>query len=233
MPDDDPPLIIRVRSRSREIEHLTRPMFNDELTPQAIAGHRRSARERVRRHRKTWGLLADVVEFTPAPTLEEHRARQRAASVARFERGRKDWADAWRKVRARLRELPRDRALELLAAWNARACAARGGPSDLLGFLNEREPTPAILHSRRHGRLTSAQIHRDVARRSFSWYVAHRTCPEGDFGVAEVASQGTRRVLRCIACLAEWHTAHELARAQTAGDLEIVDCRLAEQLDLL
>jgi len=208
-------------------------MFNDTVTPQAIAGYRRSQRDREARHRKAWGMLAEVVALPPAPSFEERRARQRAAAVESLRRGRKEWADDWRKVRTRLRELDRARAIELLAEWNARNRERRPSPSSLLSFLNEREPTPRILASRREGRLSSARIHIEVSRRTFSWYIAHVGCPEGEVGAADLAPGGFRRVLRCIACLAEWRTTQDVATAEAAGHLVLVDCRLAEQLDLL
>lgn len=148
-------------------------------------------------------------------------------------RGRKEWADDWRKARARLRELPRARAIELLAEWNARNGERRESPAGLISFLNEREPTIRILASRREGRLSSARIHIEVRRRIFSWYIAHVGCPEGEVGAADMAPSGFRRVLRCIACLAEWPTTRDVATAEAAGELVLVDCRLAEQLDLL
>jgi hypothetical protein len=225
-------LIIPARCRSRDVERLTRPLFNAELTPQATAAHRRSARARAARHRKAWGILAEVVPLSPYPSLEEHRAAQRAAAVQRHRDARSSWARQWRQARARLRELPRARALELLDEWHRSGVqAGRRGPGDLLLFLSDREPTEETLETRRAGRLASARVHIDVARSLFSWYVAHRTCPEGGLGVVDAAIYGARCV-RCIACLREWRTKRELLEAEAAGELEIVDFRLAEQLDL-
>lgn len=233
MESDPPLLIIRSRCRAREIERLTKPLFNEELTPQAVSAHRRSVKARVARHRKAWGLLAEVVPLTPYPSLEEHRDAQRAAAVQRLKDARSRWARDWIRARARLRELPRARALELLAEWNGSSGVrvGRRGPGDLLLFLADREPTPEVLEARRTGRLASARIHIEVARRQYSWYVAHRTCPEGDLGAAAPALNGSR-CIRCLACEREWRTKRELLDAEAAGELVIVDCRLAEQIEL-
>jgi hypothetical protein len=167
-----PILVVRVRCRARDVERLTRCMFNDTVTPQAVAGYRRSQRDREAQHRKAWGLLAEVVPLSPAPSFEERRASQHAAAVESLRRGRKEWADDWREGRARLRELPRARAIELLAQWNARNGERRASPAGLISFLNDREPTTKILASRREGRLSSARLHIEVRRRIFSWYIA-------------------------------------------------------------
>jgi hypothetical protein len=98
-------------------------------------------------------------------------------------------------------------------------------------FLTTREPPPDLLEHRRRGRLRTAAIHRDVMRRIESWYVEHLTCPEGALGIAEV-QMFPRRVVRCIACEQEWRSRAELAAADQAGELRMVDCRLAVQLEL-
>lgn len=226
------PLLITVRLRAAEVERLTRPLFNDELTPQAIAAHKRSARSRELRHLKAWGLLAGVVDLPPGPTLEEHRARQREAAVEGMHRARKEWAEEWREARARLRALPPERARELLAEWNVPTRTGSKGPGALVSFIGYREPTRRVLDSRRQGRLNSARSNIGYARRNFTWYIAHPTCPEGDLGVAVPGLHGTRGI-RCIACDRVWRTKLEVMTAEEAGDLEVVDCRLAEQLEFL
>ena len=210
-------------------------MFNEVLTPQAVAAHRRSERARLQRHRKKWGLFADIVPLSPYPTLEEHRERQRDAAVKRLREARKEWARAWRMARARLRALPRERAAELLEEWNGATTgvlAGRRGPDDLLSFLSIRAPTGEVLESRRQARIRSVQGEIASARRTYTWYVAHRSCPEGELGVATLGLAGSR-VLRCIGCEKAWRTRKEVLSAEESGEIEIVDCRLAVQLDLL
>jgi hypothetical protein len=205
------------------------------LTRHAISGYQRSIAGRLARHVRTWGLLADIVAAPPVPSLEEHRARKAAAAESAWRAARKEWADQWRRARARLRELPRARARELLDEWNRPRDdlppGARAAPSDLLMFLSTREPPASLLEHRRQGRLHSAAVHRDVMRRSEAWYIQHVACPEGALGIAHVPNFPTRLV-RCIACEREWRTRTELAAAEETGELRMVDCRLAEQLDL-
>lgn len=232
MSDVPAKLIIRRRWRSREIERLASPLFNDALTPQAIAGYERSGRAREARHRKAWGFLAEVVEAPLRPTLDEHRSLQREAAIARWHAARKACADEWRAARARLRRIERDRAIDLVAEWNGGQPDARKGSADLISFLSQREPDPELLETRRQARLGRARRHIEFARRNFTWYVAHRACPEGELGAAEAVLAGSRGI-HCIACEHVWRTRSELAAAERAGELVIVDYRLAEQMQLL
>ncbi|MDB4952211.1 MAG: hypothetical protein JWM27_4860 [Gemmatimonadetes bacterium] len=229
------PLVILRRCRARDVERLAHPLAPGPLTRQAISGYQRSAAGKRARHARTWGLLAEVVDPPLVPSLDEHRARKAAAAEAAWRAARKDWADQWRRARARLRELPRARARELLDEWNRPRddlpTGARAAPSDLLMFLSTREPPEALHEHRRQGRLHSAAIHRDVMRRIEAWYVQHLTCPEGALGIAHV-QEFPRRVVRCIACEREWRTRAEVAAAEETGELRMVDCRLAEQLEL-
>ncbi|HEU4559789.1 MAG TPA: hypothetical protein VFS20_18200 [Longimicrobium sp.] len=206
-------------------------MFNENLSRQAIAAHERSARLREARHVKKWGLLTDVVERPPNPTLEEHRARQHEAARVRMVQGRRDWAAGWCEARKRLRQMPRARAAELLAKWNSEA-RSRRGPDELLRFLGYHEPSHDVLEHRRQARLEDARRKIRSAVRNCTWYIAHMTCPEGDGGVAEPGLFGIRGI-RCIACEQMWRTRREVADAEAAGDLRVVDCRLAEQIEML
>lgn len=224
-----PPLIITRRWRGRDIERIAGPIFPQGLTPQAIAGHRRSAAARVARHEKIWGLLAPAVPLQPSPTLEEHRAVQRERAEQRWRENRAKWAREWRRARERLRELQPGRAAELLALWNERDGGA--GPEELLQFLTWHEPPEELTVERRRCRLDAAARYLERVHRECGWYIEHSVCAEGALGVAEITGFG-RRMVRCIACEQAWRKREELAAAEEAGELRIVDCRLAEQLPL-
>jgi hypothetical protein len=225
-------LIIRRRYRSRDFPWLSEvgPYLRTAVTPQRIAGHARSMRDRQDRHRRAWGLLVPLVEPPATETIEERIARQNEATIRSRHERRLSYARAWRRARARLRELPRQQAEALVAEWNDRS---HGGPAwgvDLLVFLDERAPTAERIAERREHRLQSARLSRAAAEQARSWWIEHVTCPEVGHGVVEIQTTFPRR-LRCIACEASWVKA-DLPVANAEGTLRIVDCRLAEQAAL-
>jgi hypothetical protein len=230
----DREITIRRRSRSRDYPWMSEPeVYFRAVTPAAIAGRARSARAKQARHDKKWGLLAPVVEPPPPePSIEERTARFNENAVASIRQRRERAADDWLRARARLRELPRERAAELMAEWNARTWHGNAWGVDLLVFLDERAPTPERIAERREARLSTARGHRRAAEKAHTYWIEHVDCPEIGCGVVEIQRLPVRR-LTCIACGSQWGKA-DLQRVEEQGILRVIDCRLAvqEELDL-
>jgi hypothetical protein len=225
-------LIIRRRHRSRDFPWLSAvgPYLITAVTPQRIAAHARSMRDRQARHHRAWGFLGPLTEPPATETIEERIARQNEATIRGRHERRLSYARAWRRARARLRELPREQAEALVAEWNARTHGAPAWGVDVLVFLDERAPTAERIAERREHRLQSARLSRAAAEQARTWWIEHVTCPEGGHGVIEIQTTFPRR-LHCIACDATWEKA-DVAAADAEGTLRMVDCRLAEQAAL-
>lgn len=225
-------LIIHRRSRSREYTWMSDPtMYFRSVTPAAVAGRRRSEKGKQQRHAKKWGMLAEVMPAPPPEPPIEERVRQFNAHAASRIRERRDAnARDWQRARTRLRELPREDAVALLAEWNARSKEGNAWGIDLLVFLDERAPTPERIAELREARLASAVRHRRSAERTETYWIEHVTCVEAGFGVVEVQRMPIRR-LKCIACEREWGKT-DLERIEAEGIMRIVDCRRAVQEEL-
>lgn len=225
-------IIIRRRSRSREHSWMWDPSaYFRSVTPAGVAGRRRSGRAKQQRHVKKWGLFAPVMDPPPPePPIEERVARFNAGVVESIRNRRETtWRD-WKRARARLRELPRERAVALIDEWNSRSKDGNAWGFDLLVFLDEREPTPARIAELREARLSRAAARRRAAERAETAWIEHVTCAETGYGVVEIQRMPYRR-LKCIACEAEWNKA-DLQTVEEQGILRIVDCRLAVQEEL-
>lgn len=203
------------------------------VTPQALAGLRRSRRAAASRHERDWGMLAEVVEGpTVEDTVEERIERQNAATAARFQDRRDREAAQWREARRRLRETPREQAEQLVAEWNA-STAGHAEAVNLLVFLDERAPTPERIAERRAARHNMARIHREVCEKGQTWWIRHVGCPEGEHGFVDRRGLGPLRHLYCYGCEKEWRSRADLEAADATGELVIVDCRRAVQEALL
>lgn len=205
------PLIIRRRARSRDVRPIEEYLRTGD-SPQARAGLARSNRAKLERHERTWGLLAPVVEAPELDTLQARVERQNAWLRQRRQEERDQEARDWRRARARLREISRERAVELVEAWNARGRWSPAGAVDLLVFLDMHEPTPERIEERRRAREQSREIH----RRHASWWIEHRGC----VGLVDRHPAGLR-LLRCDECGREWKP-DELESAEASGELVMV-----------
>jgi hypothetical protein len=221
------------RARSRDFAWMCDPTaYQRQVTPQAEAGLARSARARQARHVRDWGLLADAVQGPdPVGTVEERIARFNANAERTIQARRDRAADDWRRARAKIRELPPERASELVALWNERTAGGAWG-IDLLVFLDERAPSPERVAERRAARIRDAGAHRRRAEQQQTWWIQHTACPEGEAGGVVKICTVPFRELRCIGCEAAW-TKQTVADAEADGTLRVVDCRTAVQESML